>query len=64
MSTAFVESDFAGGGLDQIVLRLRPNIKLSDRQFFDICHLNGQSGFYASKPMTKRRVNHHAASGC
>jgi Uma2 family endonuclease len=37
MSTVVEESGFAGGGLDQIVLHLRPNIKLSDRQFFDIC---------------------------
>ena len=37
MSIAIEESETAGFGLEQIVLRLRPNIKLSDRQFFDIC---------------------------
>ncbi len=40
MSTAIVESDIEGGGLDQIVLNMQPIMTLSDKRFFEFCQAN------------------------
>ncbi len=40
MSTAIVENDIEGFGLDQIVLNVRSVMKLSDRRFFEFCQAN------------------------
>jgi Uma2 family endonuclease len=40
MSTAIEESDFTGGGLEQIVVNMRPIMKLSDKRFFEFCQAN------------------------
>jgi Uma2 family endonuclease len=40
MSTVIDESEIADGGLDQIVLNVRPLMKLSDERFFEFCRDN------------------------